>query len=139
MIGEFVADASVAVAWVHPAQSSLEASAWLDALAAGAQLVVPSIWSLEVSNALLSLERRGRLKPEERHRALEFLRALPVVIDHDGGNHAFGDLAAIATRETLSVYDASYLELAVRRKLPLGCRDGALRAAAVRQGIPTHP
>ena len=75
MIGEFVADASVAVAWVHPAQSSLEASAWLDALAAGAQLVVPSIWSLEVSNALLSLERRGRLKPEERHRALEFLGA----------------------------------------------------------------
>jgi len=57
MIGEFVADASVAVAWVHPAQSSREASVWLDALAAGAQLIVPSIWSLEVSKALLTLER----------------------------------------------------------------------------------
>ncbi|MBL9175543.1 MAG: type II toxin-antitoxin system VapC family toxin [Verrucomicrobiales bacterium] len=139
MIGEFVADASVAVAWVHPAQSSREASAWLDALAAGAQLIVPSIWSLEVSNALLTLERRGGLQPEERHRALEFLRALPVVVDHDGGAHAFGDLAALATRETLSVYDASYLELALRRKLPLGCRDGALRAAAVSHGLPILP
>jgi predicted nucleic acid-binding protein len=75
MIEEFVADASVAVAWVHPAQSSLEVSARLDALAAGAQLIVPSIWTLEVSNALLTLERRGRIQPEERHRALEFLRA----------------------------------------------------------------
>ena len=75
MIGEFVAEASVVVAWVHPAQSSLEASAWLDARAAGAQWVVPSIWGLDVSNALLIVERRGRLKPEERHRALEFLGA----------------------------------------------------------------
>jgi len=62
-----------------------------------------------------------------------------VVVDHDGGAHAFGDLAALATCGTLSVYDSSYLELALRRKLPLVCRDGALRAAAVRHRIPIQP
>lgn len=139
MIREFVADASVAVAWVHPAQSSTESAIWLNAANDGAQLVVPSIWPLEVSNALLTLERRGKLKSEERQQALQLLRNLPVRVDHDGGQQAFGELAALATREGLSVYDASYLDLALRRNLPLGCRDGALRIAALRNRIALQP
>lgn len=139
MRGEFVTDASVAVAWVQPTQSSVESSEWLNAVTVGANLVVPSIWSLEVGNALLMLERRGKLIPEERQQALRFLRALPVTVDHEGGHHAFGELSLLATRETLSVYDASYLELALRRNLPLGCRDGPLRAAALRHGVRLSP
>ena len=66
----FVADASVAIGWVHPGQATPETAAMLDALAEGATLDVPALWPLEVANALIVLVRRGRLRHEEREAAL---------------------------------------------------------------------
>lgn len=139
MIRAFVADASVAVAWVHPAQSSALSARWLDHLNSGAELMAPSIWPLEVGNALLVLERRGKLLREERLQALWFLRNLPLTLDDDAVVMAFTDISALATEESLSVYDASYLHLAIRRGLPLACRDGPLRNAAIRRGLSVEP
>ena len=73
----FVADASVAIAWVHPAQATHETDAMLDRLAAGDSLVVPALWPLEVANALTVLRRRRKLTPDEARTAIEIIRQLP--------------------------------------------------------------
>jgi len=131
----FVADASVAIGWVHPAQATSETSAMLDAMADGAAVEVPALWPLEVANALLVLVRRRKLDDHERQIGLGWLRGLPVRIDLDGATLAFSRLSDLADTYQLSVYDAAYLELALRRKLPLACGDGPLRKAAKRAGV----
>src|SRR6476660_8301190 len=115
----FVIDASIAVAWVHPAQATDDSAAWLEHIASGANLVVPSIWPLEVSNALLVLQRRRKLTAADRANALRALERIPIRLEHESVSHAFADLSELAVKETLSVYDAAYLELAIRRALPL--------------------
>jgi predicted nucleic acid-binding protein len=139
MIDAFVVDASVAIAWIHPAQATAESAEWLSHVASGAELVVPSLWPLEVANALLVLERRRKLTAGHRREALRLLGTMPVALDHDGLSRAFGDLSDLAHRESLSLYDASYLEVAIRRALPLSCKDGPLRAAATRHNVGVTP
>ena len=135
MRGAFVADASVAVAWVHPGQATPETASMLEAIAGGATLEVPAIWPLEVANALTVLARRRKLTDEDRRIAVSQLRELPVTVDHEMAALAFTTLSDLAAAHGLSVYDAAYLELALRRKLVLGCKDGPLRDAARRCGV----
>ena len=111
----FVADASVAVGWVHPARATPEMAAMLDAIAEGA--------------------RRRKLTQDERQTALGWLRVLPLRVDHEMSSLAFSRLSELATSHHLSVYDAAYLELAQRRKLMLSCTDGPLRNAALQSGV----
>lgn len=107
----------------------------LDAVADGAVIEVPALWSMEVANALLVLMRRGKLRDAEREAALGWLQGLPLRIDAECAPLAFSRLSTLAEEYDLSIYDAAYLELAQRRRLPLGCKDGALRTAAKRAGI----
>lgn len=131
----FVADASVAVGWVHPAQATPQTGAMLDAIAEGTTLEVPALWPLEVANALTVLVRRRKLSEEECRVGLGWLRALRLRIDHEMASLAFSRLAELASAHELSIYDAAYLELALRRKLVLGCKDGPLRKAARKSGV----
>jgi predicted nucleic acid-binding protein len=101
----------------------------------GSDRPAPALWSLEASNALLVLTRRGKLTEDERAEALTALAQLSVVLDHEMAALAFGKLSDLATRHGLSVYDAAYLELAMRRKLPIACKDGPLRTAAKRARV----
>jgi predicted nucleic acid-binding protein len=135
MTRAFVADASVAVGWVHPARSTDETSAMLDAIADGATLEVPSLWPLEVANALIVLVRRRKLTESDRRAGLGWLRGLRLRLDHDTASLAFSRLSDLAAAHQVSVYDAAYLELAQRRHLVLGCKDGPLRTAARRAGV----
>lgn len=135
MTQTLVCDASVAIGWVHPGQATGLSMATLDAMANEATIEVPSIWPLEVSNALLVLARRGKLSDQERIVGLGWLRALPVRVDHDAARIAWSTLSEIAAAFNLSVYDATYLELARRRSLPLACSDGPLRKAVQRAGV----
>lgn len=135
MTRTFIADASVAVGWVHPGQATTQTAAMLDALADGATIEVPALWPLEVANALTVLVRRRKLTRAERQTALEWLRGLPLRIDHEMASLAFSRLSDLASAHQLSVYDAAYLELAQRRKLVLGCKDGPLRKAARQSGV----
>jgi len=132
MNARFVADASVGVAWVHPAQATPQTEAMLQALYDGAVVEAPALWPSEVANALLVLVRRKKLSASERHRSLIALQNLSVELDHEMSALAFTKLSTLAAEHRLSVYDAAYLELALRKKLPLGCKDGPLRAAAKR-------
>jgi predicted nucleic acid-binding protein len=131
----FVADASVAIGWVHPAQATAETDAMLDRLAAGDSLVVPALWPLEVANALTVLRRRRKLTPEEARSAIEIIRELPVVIDHEAATVAFTRLVDLASETELTVYDATYIELATRRRLPLASNDERMKRAAIRLGV----
>jgi predicted nucleic acid-binding protein len=126
----FVADASVVVAWIHPAQATSDTAAMLTAIADGATLEVPALWPLEVANALTVLVRRRKLTNDERQTGLRWLKELRVRIDHDAAALAFSRLSELAMKYHLTVYDAAYLELAQRRQLALGCKDGLLRTAA---------
>jgi predicted nucleic acid-binding protein len=132
---EFVVDASIAIAWVHPAQATTQSEAVLDLAAGGAVVRAPALWPLETANALLVLTRRGKLTEEERISAQAALAQLSVLLDYEMAALAFGKLPDLATRYGLSVYDAAYLELALRRKLAIACRDGPLRAAAKRARV----
>jgi uncharacterized protein (TIGR03382 family) len=136
VIRSFVADASVAIGWVHPAQATGETAAMLDAVVEGAKIDVPALWPLEVANALAVLVRRRKLTTREHDLALGWLRALPVRVDHEGAALAFSRLSEIATVHGLTVYDAAYLELAMRSRRTLACKDGPLRDAAERLGVP---
>ena len=132
----FVVDASVALAWVLPSQASSSAEALLKRVDEGDEVVVPPLWFLEVANGLLVAERRQTIAAPERRLALERLSTLALTIDDTHARDAFGQTSALAEQYGLSVYDAAYLEVAIRRNLPLGTRDRALHSAAERSGIP---
>jgi predicted nucleic acid-binding protein len=131
----FVADASVAIGWVHPGQATARPAETLNAIDDGVPVEVPAIWALEVANALTVLVRRRKLTEAERQIGLGWLRGLPVRVDHEAASLAFSRLSELATAHKLSVYDAVYLELAQRRTLVLACQDGPLRKAASRAGV----
>jgi predicted nucleic acid-binding protein len=131
----FVVDASIAVAWAHPPQATQESADALRAFVDGAAVYAPSLWAIEVANALLVLRRRSKLTEEEWSRGLHQLSRLPVTLDHESATHAFARISELAGRYGLSCYDAVYLELALRRALPLACKDGLLRNAAAKAGV----
>lgn len=102
--------------------------------------MVPSLWTLEVGNALLLAERRKRISSEQRHKALYILTELPINIDAMTSHHAWLETMELAERYKLTLYDASYLELALRRSLPLATLDKALQKAATLAGVTaTYP
>ena len=136
MSAAFVVDASMACAWVLPNQASSATEESLKRVEDGDEVVVPPLWFLEVANGLLVAQRRKTITAPERKLALERLSALAPTIDEDNPRDAFGRTSALAEQYGLSVYDAAYLELALRRNLPLGTRDRALHSAAERSGIP---
>ncbi len=135
----FVPDASVTVAWVHPVQGDAMTDALLTRIEEGAEIVVPTLWFVEVANVLLGLERRRRLAGRERREALERLTALRPVLDLDGARSAFGTTSELAAKHGLTVYDATYLELAQRRRFALATRDRPLRTAARRCHVEVLP
>lgn len=135
----FVVDASVATAWVHPAQATTQTNALLIQVGRGTRVVVPALWPLEMANVLLVLERRGKLAAGERATALKALRALAFTLDYEMSVLAFTELSQLASTLTLSIYDAAYLELALRLKLPLACKDGPLREAARHRRVRVVP
>jgi predicted nucleic acid-binding protein len=131
----FVADASVAIGWVHPAQATPLTESLLEAIADGATVEAPALWPLEVANALTVLTRRRKLTEDEREAGLGWLRRLPIRLDNEMALLAFSRLSELASAHELSVYDAAYLELAQRKGLALACKDGPLRKAARRAGV----
>ena len=135
VINRLVLDASVALAWCFPDESSPAIEKLLDALANGAEAVTPAIWPFEVANALLTAERKKRISLAQVTAVLRNIALLPIAVDSARVDRAFADVLAVARREHLAEYDAAYLELALREALPLATLDGQLRRAARNVGI----
>jgi predicted nucleic acid-binding protein len=133
----FVLDASVTLAWYFEGESNTYADAVADQFPA-VQAIVPAIWPLEVANAVVIGERRKRGTILTATQWATYLSALPIAVDESLLRRTFNDILAIARDQTLSVYDASYLELAIRSGLPLASLDTKLRAAAKALGVRSH-
>lgn len=130
-----VLDSSVTLAWVLADETTDAIRQLFDRIAEdGAS--VPGLWRLEVANSLTMAARRGRIDLSFRDEALADLDMLGIEIDGQTDAHAWGSTLRIADRFRLTVYDAAYLELAVRLSLPLATLDQALRNAAIRVGVP---
>lgn len=131
----FVADCSIGVGWVHPAQTTELTRRLLEDAKSGASVHVPSLWHLEIANALLVAVRRKLMTEAHRQSGLALLNQLRFVVDHETCHLAFSTISDLAARYSLSAYDAAYLELARRKSLPLGSRDESLQAAARKAGV----
>ena len=129
-----VLDASVAIAWCMEEERTPAVLALLHQVTEqGAE--APQLWPLEVTNILVMAARRGRMPSDRVDGLLGFLRDLPVALDDATATQAWGATALLAERHRLSVYDAAYLELALRRDLPLATLDAALGKAAEQAGV----
>lgn len=132
-MSKFVLDCSVALAWFFPDESSGYADSVMERLDSR-RAIAPSIWTLEFLNALLYAERRGRITETDTH---SFVSDIAEVEIESGPGSAIdsAQLLRLAREHDLSAYDAAYLELAMRRRLPLATLDEKLRAAAARVGV----
>lgn len=130
----FVLDASVTLSWAFEDERSQPALEVLERLRQD-EAAVASLWPLEVTNGLMAAERRGRLTSADAGRFLHLVRSLPIVIDPVARVRAFEATRSLARKHRLTAYDAAYLELAVRRGIPLVTLDGELQAAAEAEGV----
>ena len=94
--------------------------------------VVPGIWWYELRNALVVNERRGRIDTKGVRATLADLGEMRIALDTDHDDRVVLDLAR---RHGLSVYDAAYLEVVLRHRLPIASLDLRLRQAAATSRI----
>jgi predicted nucleic acid-binding protein len=130
----FVVDNSITMAWSFEDETDAYADAVLDQLAT-TRAIVPALWPLEVANALLMGERRKRSTQADTLKWIGILEGLPITIDGETNLHAWSETLNLARGQNLSAYDAAYLELAIRRGLPLATIDDKLKAAARAVGV----
>lgn len=133
-----VTDASVALSWVYSDEHSAVSNALL-ARVSQQGAVVPFLWRLEVANSLQTGIRRKRIDAAYRDSSIQVFLRLPIEIDFETNDYAWTTILKLADMYQLTVYDASYLELALRRALPLATRDEDLAAAASRAGVVLLP
>jgi predicted nucleic acid-binding protein len=133
-----VIDSSITLAWFFEDERTERADAVMRQVAkAGA--VVPSLWRLEIANALQSALRRKRINAAFRDASIADLRSFPIAVDSETDRHAWGASLTLAERCQLTLYDAAYLELAQRLRLPLASLDQDLRAASRALGVTVRP
>lgn len=129
-----VVDASLALTWALPDEASTYGDTLLQRVAASGA-VVPGLWFHEVANGLLMATKRGRCTTAQRMAFVEALLRLPIEVEPPSGRIALDEHVATAERFGLTAYDAAYLDLAMRRGLPLASQDKAMRQAAAKAGV----
>ncbi len=133
-----VIDASVALAWCFKDEATPTTDA-LVPLVRRDGATVPAHWLLEVTNALLVAERRGRIARNDVATHLRTIAALGVQVDPETDRRVGHDILALARTDGLSIYDAAYLELAQRLAVPLATLDKELATAARKSGVTVRP
>lgn len=129
-----VLDSSVTVAWFfRDAQTEAVREILRDVAYGGA--TVPSLWRIEVTNALQTAVRRGRITADYRDASIADLAVLDISVDSETDRHVWSRTLQYADRFTLTLYDAVYLELAQRLPAPLASLDRELRAAGTALGL----
>ena len=131
----FVLDASITIGWMIDRPVPARASLARRLVISGQTPVVPALWNHEVSNAVVMAARRGRLTADQFKTLADDLEELSDIVEMDPLNVRPTTLIEMARRTNLTAYDATYLELASRRRLPLATLDDQLREAARRAGL----
>ena len=135
MSDDFVIDNSVVMTWCFKDEANRYADGVLNSFEFSTGFV-PSIWPLEVGNVLLVAERKGRISEADSARFIALLAELPIVVEQEPPERMFKDIFALAREYQLSSYDASYLDLAMRKGLSIATLDRNLLAAAKRCRVP---
>ncbi|MDD5058240.1 MAG: type II toxin-antitoxin system VapC family toxin [Sideroxydans sp.] len=133
----FVIDNSVVMRWFFgdgKPQDLSYARAVLDAMKS-ADATVPAIWGFEVANVVSRAEAQGIVTEARSEAFLEMLAGIAIEVDGTSAAHALSATLNLARRYKLSAYDASYLELALRRGIALATLDTDLRKAAKKAGV----
>lgn len=130
----FVLDASIALSWFFVDETTPETTILLEKLATTTAFV-PTHFSLELTNVLINAERRKRVTYPQILEFLSLIEGLNIQTDSETAERGFHNILALAHAESLTSYDAAYLELAMRLGAPLATKDIALREAAKRVGI----
>jgi predicted nucleic acid-binding protein len=129
-----VLDSSATLAWVYSDETT-EPIRHVFNLVGENGAWVPGLWKLEVANILEMGVRRGRHDAAFRDSTLADLALLPIRVDTETDRQAWGPTLQLSERHRLTLYDAAYLELALRRGLPLASLDADLRRAAQAEGV----
>lgn len=98
--------------------------------------VVPALWNLEVANVLLLAEKKNRITKDQSIEFIDILSTLPIIVDPSTSSRAMHSIYTLALHANLTIYDAAYLELAIREKIPLLTLDKDLINAAKKLQIP---
>ena len=131
---EFVLDCSATLPWVFASEATKATDALLDELSAGGKAWVPALWHLELGNVLLGAKRKGRIDQAGIEKFLSALAVYDIEVDGETLTVAWSKTLALAESFDLTVCDATYLELALRKGLPLASLEEPLRKAIQQAG-----
>lgn len=134
MNATFVVDCSIAMAWLFHDEATPKTVPLLNRLATETALV-PAWWFVEITNVLAVAERKGRITPTQTGAFIADLSKLGIERDDEAPDRAFTHLLALCRTHRLTSYDAIYLDLAIRRHLPLATLDDELRKAGRKLGV----
>lgn len=134
MTPAFIIDCSLTMAWCFGDEATAEITKIQERLISEAA-AVPPIWKLEVANVLAMAEKRNRITVADSTQFVRLLDSFDIQVDFDCLSQVFDQVLPLARNHGITSYDASYLELALRRKLPLATLDDDLRKAATALGI----
>lgn len=126
---DFVVDNSVVMSWCFHDETDKYADAVLGYLE-NYSAFAPAIWPLEVSNVLLVAQRRNRISQADSSRFISLLTELPIFVEQESPERMFSEIFALGRECKISSYDASYLDLAMRKGLPLATMDKKIILAA---------
>lgn len=134
MPDDFVLDNSIVMAWCFEDEATAYTDTVQDQLVKSTAFV-PAIWPLEVTNVLIVAERKKRIGKADSGHFVALLSQLPIKVEPTESERVFHDILSLARQYKLSSYDASYLELAIRKGLPIASLDKAIVRAAIDMNI----
>jgi len=131
----FVLDCSITMAWCFEDEMNDYADSILENLK-DSTAIVPTIWPLEVANVLLIAKKNKRITEVQAASFIDALSALPIIVDQSTTSRAMHSIFVLANKADLTIYDAAYLELAIREEIPLLTLDNGVIKAAKKMNIP---
>src|ERR1700761_5167019 len=129
-----VIDPSVAAAWCFRDEATLYTEGVLGVVSGDGEAIAPRLLAYELRNSVSMGVRRGRITSKTAREFLQSLRDLRIRLTDP---LSYDEVFDLAERFTLTVYDAAYLDLALREGLPLATLDAALLRAAASSGVAT--
>ena len=134
----FVLDCSIAMAWCFNDESTEYTDLILENFK-NTTAVVPTIWPLEVANVLLLSKKKKRITEVQSANFIDALSSLPILVDASTSTKAMHSIFVVAHQSDLTIYDAAYLELAIREEIPLLTLDTKLAQAAKQYQVQVNP
>ncbi len=131
---DFVVDNSVILSWVFKDENTKKSQELLNKLLKQ-NAYVPSLWPYELSNALFIAEKNGRIKEADSVSFISSLKDLSLFVENNSYDNITKDILAISREHKITVYDASYIELALRKNLDMASFDKKLNAVCRKIGI----